>query len=137
MAKCLLNTSALSSENAQYVRNLPFKEIAHVIFQETHTPYELNITFCTDTLSQKFNNTYRKKNKPTDVLSFPLDDSSGEIFINIDAVRRNHESHKHTVSEHILFLFIHGCLHLKGFEHGSRMEDEEDRLMQFARTVDT
>ena len=52
------------------------------------------------------------------------------MFINLERVARDAESFGHTYLEHIAFLFIHGCLHLKGDVHGDAMEREEERLLK-------
>ena len=56
----------------------------------------------------------------SNVLSFPLSKTSGEILI-CEAARK-----PYTVE----FLFIHGALHLKGLKHGATMDREEDRLLK-------
>jgi len=82
------------------------------------TQYTLSLVFIGTKLSHKLNFTYRGKNKPTNVLSFPLDKKNGEIFI----------TPRVTDKKEIGFLFIHGCLHLKGMQHGSTMEEAEAKL---------
>ncbi len=57
------------------------------------------------------------------VLSYPLSPQSGEILIN----KKQAQKDGYTPPE----LFIHGLLHLKGLDHGSRMEREEKRLIKY------
>ncbi len=92
--------------------------------------YELSLVFCGDTLSRKLNKKHRNKDRPTNVLSFPYSKNEGEIFINLSAVKKETEKFQMTEKKLLLFLFIHGMLHLKGFEHGSRMEREENRFLK-------
>lgn len=64
----------------------------------------------------------------SNVLSFPLSKTSGEILICKAAAK----------PYSVEFLFIHGLLHLKGLKHGATMEREEDRLLKrfgFSRYV--
>jgi ssRNA-specific RNase YbeY (16S rRNA maturation enzyme) len=82
--------------------------------------YELSLVFCTDSLSRKLNRIYRSKDKPTNVLAFPLSENSGEIFINTKRLG------KFTALE----LYIHALLHLKGMRHGAKMEHEEKRFLK-------
>lgn len=91
------------------------------------TKYELSVVFVGDARSKTLNKKYRKKNKPTNVLAFPLNKTSGEIVINVPLARRECSRFGTNAGKHILYLFIHGCLHLKGYEHGGTMECEEDR----------
>ena len=81
--------------------------------------YELSLVFCKNALSRKLNRTYRGKDKPTNVLAFPLSKNSGEIFINTSKLEGFSTLH----------LFIHGALHLKGMKHGSRMSEAEQKLL--------
>lgn len=67
-------------------------------------------------------------NKPTDILSFTLDKNAGEIFINIPYSKKKCKKFDRAFSNYIKFLFIHGLMHLKGYEHSSRMEAEEIKI---------
>ena len=80
--------------------------------------YELSIVFCGNMFSQRLNRAYRGKNTPTNVLSFPLSENSGEIFINLSFLK----------GFSVRQLFIHGCLHLEGMTHGAKMEKLEHQI---------
>jgi len=97
--------------------NPKFKKIKDEILGKK---YELSLVFCGNALSRKLNRIYRGKDKPTNVLSFPLSKNSGEIFINLSKIGEFSPAH----------LFIHGCLHLKGMRHGSKMEKVEKQLLK-------
>lgn len=103
--------------------SLPFEDIKnHVLGKK----YELSLVFIGDKLSQKLNRQYREKNKPTNILSFPLSETSGEIFINAKQAQREAKKFDRDFKNFIAFLFIHGLVHLKGFEHSSKMEKQEE-----------
>jgi probable rRNA maturation factor len=87
--------------------------------------YELSLVIVGDALSQKINRTYRSLDKPTDILSFPLSKTSGEIFLNLKQAKLEAKKFDRSYENFIAFLFIHGLMHLKGFDHSSRMESEE------------
>lgn len=87
--------------------------------------YVLSLVFCDDILSKKLNGVYKGKNRPTNILSFPLDKKEGEIFLNIKQARREAKTFGRNTANFIGFLFIHGLVHLKGFTHSSRMEAQE------------
>ncbi len=91
--------------------------------------YELSLAFVTPSVSRRLNRIYRKLDKPTDVLSFPLSPVSGEIVI--DRVTAKKESKKFSMSatKFEKYLFIHGLLHLKGMQHGAKMEKAEKQLL--------
>ena len=82
--------------------------------------YELSLVFCGNALSHKLNKIYRDKDYPTNVLAFPISKTSGEIFINLYKLKGFSVPH----------LFIHGCLHLKGMQHGAKMERVEKQLLE-------
>ena len=96
------------------------------------TSYELSVVFVGDTRMRRVNATYRTKNRPTNVLSFPLSQSTGEILLNIPYIHREASRYKdtHPARHHLDYLFIHGLLHLRGHNHGTAMEHEEQRLMK-------
>jgi rRNA maturation RNase YbeY len=91
--------------------------------------YDLSLAFVGSAVSRKLNRTLRGKDRPTNVLSFPLSDSSGEIFIDLSKAASELEKFGMTHKKFIVYLYIHGLLHLKGMEHGDRMEQTEKRLL--------
>ncbi|KND49965.1 MAG: putative rRNA maturation factor YbeY [Parcubacteria bacterium C7867-003] len=102
--------------------SVPFEKIKTAILGEK---YDLSLVFCGNRKSRELNRTYRDKDYPTNVLSFPLDKKSGEIFINPHVAKREASKFDKNYKNFVGFLFIHGCLHLKGMEHGSTMEKAE------------
>lgn len=90
--------------------------------------YSLSLVFIGESTSKKLNKKYRGKNKPTNILSFPLDKKTGEIFITPAVARREAKSFDRTPSNFIAFLFIHGLMHLNGLTHGDTMEKAEIKL---------
>jgi probable rRNA maturation factor len=92
------------------------------------TPAELSIALVTDPEIHSLNRQYRQKDKPTDVLSFPLADDLcpallGDVVISIDTATRQAHRRGHSLREEIQTLLIHGVLHLLGYDHaGSRRE---------------
>lgn len=80
----------------------------------------MGITFVNDAAIKKLNNKFRKKNKATDVLSFDGDKKSaflGDLVISLDTTGRQALEHKKTLRDEIVFLIIHGFLHLNGYDH--------------------
>ncbi len=92
------------------------------------TRYKLNLIFTTSTNIKKLNTIYRDKECATDILSFPLSDSEGEIYISEKEARAEAVKFDREYENFIAFLFIHGCTHLKGHDHGSIMEGIELEL---------
>jgi len=83
----------------------------------------LNVVFVNDTYIQALNKSYRKKDTPTDVLSFNYrtDDVNskliGEIYISVDTAKRQAKEYKHTLQDELAKLFVHGFLHIHGYDH--------------------
>ena len=90
--------------------------------------YSLSLVFVGNKKSQELNNSYRGKNKPTNILSFPLDKTTGEIFINLSLAKKESPRFDRKPTNFVAFLFIHGLMHLKGMTHSSTMEKAEAKL---------
>ena len=108
--------------------SLPFEKIKNKVLGKK---YELSLVFIGNKLSRKLNNKYRNLDKPTNILSFPLSESDGEIFINLNLVPKEAPKFNKTPTKFIAYLFIHGVIHLKGFEHSSKMEAKENKILDF------
>ncbi len=111
----------------QKAPKVPFVLIANAILPKD---YELSVVLIADKLGKKLNQKYKNRNYPTNVLSFPLSKSSGEIFINIRKAQREAKKFNHSTIKHIKYLFIHGCLHLTGYKHGKSMELLEQKYLK-------
>ncbi len=107
--------------------SLPFEHIKDSILGKK---YELSLVFIGDKLSKRLNSEHRGKNKATNILSFPLTEHDGEIFINQKQSKKDAPKFKKGYNEFIVFLFIHGCLHLRGLEHGKEMEKQEQKYIK-------
>lgn len=105
--------------------NVPFVRIKDAALGKD---YSLSLVFIGETQSAKLNFAYRGKNKPTNVLSFPLDKKTGEIFICMNVAKREAQSFDRKIGNFVAFLFIHGLVHLKGYDHGDTMERAEVKL---------
>lgn len=92
--------------------------------------YELSVVLIGDELMNRLNYEYRNKNYPTNVLAFPIDANIGEIFINVRKAEREALTLSMRKEERVAYLFIHACLHLKGLNHGKKMDEIELRLMK-------
>lgn len=93
---------------------------------------ELSLAFVGDAEIRRLNRTFRKKDKPTDVLSFPLRERAadgkfylGDIIISLPTARRQAAEIGHPLERELEYLAIHGFLHLLGYEHDEGHEEEE------------
>lgn len=90
--------------------------------------YDLSLVFVDPKESQRLNALHRGKDRPANILSFPLTDTSGEIFIDLKTSRGQAPDFDQEFENFIAFLFVHGLYHLKGFDHGAIMERKERAL---------
>lgn len=109
------------------IPTLPFVAVKDAILGKK---YDLSLTFPTLEVSRELHVTWKNKENPVDVLAFPLDEHEGEIIITLAMARKEASKFGHTYLQHVLFLFIHACLHLKGFEHGDIMEKHEQKYLK-------
>jgi len=73
---------------------------------------ELSIAFVDDTTMRALNRKFRRKNKTTDVLTFP-----DEIVISLDQARRQARDERHSLATEVRYLIAHGILHALGYDH--------------------
>jgi len=90
--------------------------------------FDLSLAFIGTKRMRKLNREHRKKDYATDILSFNVDKNVGEIVINPDKSRQKAPLFERTYDNYLKFIFIHGLFHLKGYEHSSRMESEEEKI---------
>ncbi|KKR32177.1 MAG: putative rRNA maturation factor [Parcubacteria group bacterium GW2011_GWF2_39_8b] len=109
----------ITNKTKSTLSRVPFAKIKNVVLGKN---YSLSLVFIGEKKSRELNCKYRGKNKPTNILSFPLNKKSGEIFITPSLAKKEGLS--------VGFLLIHGLLHLKGIEHGSTMERAEIKLQK-------
>ncbi len=107
--------------------NIQYGEIKNLILKKN---YKLSLVFVGTKKAKNLNTQYRNKTYIPDILSFPLDRNTGEIYICLPVVKKKAHSQKMSLKSYVLFLYIHGLLHLKGFSHGVKMDTIENRLMK-------
>ena len=94
---------------------------------------ELSIAIIEDKVMQGLNNDYRDIDAPTDILSFEGDeDSLGELIVDYNQVKRQEAYFSKDSEQELLFIIVHGLLHLLGFED----EGEADRLIMINKGKD-
>jgi probable rRNA maturation factor len=109
------------------IPNVPYLAMKEKILGKK---YDLTIVFCSPQESKERNNTYRGKDYATNILSFPLSDSEGEIYISLSIVRKGAKEFEMSYPKFLHLLLAHGLLHLKGLDHGSTMEELEDTYLK-------
>ena len=99
--------------------------------------YTLSVIYVTPEQIHEINRDYRNIDRPTDVISFALQDDEsnifieeeeaelGDIFINVDAIRAQAKEYGHSIRREACFLFCHGVLHLMGYDHMTPEDEKE------------
>jgi len=107
--------------------SLPFVALKEDILGKN---YNLSIAFVDEKKSKELNKKYRNKNKPTNILSFSLSKKDGELILCPSVIKKEFKKFDRTLPKFIGFLVIHGMLHLKGYQHSSKMEEAEKKYDQ-------
>src|SRR5574344_312648 len=111
------------------------EEIAHNV-----TNREIELIIVNNETIKNINVEYREKNEATDVLSFPFDGEFahrplGTIMISKEFVTEKAKEYNHSNNDEITLLFIHGLLHLLGYDHeidnGEHREKEEELINKY------
>ncbi len=94
--------------------------------------YELSLVLTGSATSRRLNRTMRGKDYATNVLSFPLSKKSGEIFLDLATAKKEYKKFSMSYKKFLTYLLIHGLLHLKGMQHGRKMEEAEKKNLDVA-----
>ena len=105
------------------IPKLPYRRIATDIIGES---YKLSVVFVGTRRAKNLNQTHRQKTYTPNILSFPLAKGRGEIFICPAVVKKEATRKSVSVRSYTGYIYIHGLLHLNGFEHSVTMEKAEE-----------
>lgn len=112
--------------------------------------FEVSITIVDNNRIHEINKEYRSIDRPTDVISFAIEDNDdefeiffdeldddialprllGDIFISLDKAEEQAEEFDHSIEREIGFLTVHGFLHLNGYDHQTEEEEKEMFALQ-------
>lgn len=131
-------TNQLSEENINTIEKL-LNFAAEK--EQIESGSEVSITFVTNDKIQEINREYRGKDRPTDVISFALEEMGegeievsggemprvlGDIIISLAKAEEQAKDYGHSFMRELGFLAVHGFLHLLGYDHET---DEEEKVM--------
>lgn len=118
-----------------------YLELMDVTFKKLNIKCDpiVSVSIVDNRYIHKINKKYRQIDRPTDVISFAFLDSDnsydkllyspgpvvlGDIYISLDKAKEQAEEYGHSLHRELSFLFVHGLLHLLGYDH-MKKEDEE------------
>ncbi|KAA9301851.1 MULTISPECIES: rRNA maturation RNase YbeY [Aerococcus] len=140
-------TQALKPEHAQMVQELLAYASDYLNLGEQT---EMSVTIVDDEEIHEINKTYRGVDRPTDVISFAINDEVadefeilelpegmpyelGDLFISLDRVKAQAEEYGHSFERELGFLTVHGFLHLNGYDHMT--DDDEKEMFALQREI--
>ena len=110
---------------------------------------EVSVSFVDNNEIRRLNRLYRDKDKPTDVLSFPLGENGvydvnnetgavllGDVVISIETAIKQAKMYNHPLEREVGFLTVHSMLHLLGYDHetspleAERMHEKEEMVLE-------
>lgn len=139
-----MNILILNQQDKQISKNMIKRFVKEILKNlACKDDIEISILLTNDDFIKELNKKYLKKDKPTDVLSFPMspligtEDKTilGDVVISIERAEKQAVLQKTSFDKEVARLLIHGVLHLFGYEHekggkmAMEMKKEEERLM--------
>lgn len=99
----------------------------HVLRDNGKSDWTVSVTFVDDPYIQRLNKDYLKRDFPTDVLAFPIDELGnqnrdfetilGDVYISLDRAKEQSSAYKVPFEEEVARLMLHGLFHLLGYSH--------------------
>ena len=131
-------------KNQQKIIKLNQRKIKEIIrkilkYLKVDEETEISVLFTDDKFIRSLNNKYRGIDKPTDVLSFSLQEGTvkppevendkllGDIIISVETAQKQADTLNHSMERELTVLLIHGLLHLIGYDHE---EDKDYKIMR-------
>ncbi|WP_339020406.1 rRNA maturation RNase YbeY [Spiroplasma endosymbiont of Atherix ibis] len=108
------------------------KKILHI-----NKNLSLSVNYINEIKSKEINKQYREKEYVGDVISFPINDEFGiyeqldfkevgDIFITFSEAQNKAKKYNHTIIEEMAWLFVHGLLHILGFDHETNEQEAKE-----------
>ena len=135
----LISNNSKEDLDLDQIEAMAYKTIEEVLRVEDFTnDVEVSLTLVDKDEIHALNRDYRGVDRPTDVLSFPMDDEIfpgeedvdlilGDIVICLDIAKAQAEEYGHSIVRELSYLICHSTLHLLGYDH---MEEDEKAIMR-------
>lgn len=139
MMNLLISNNSKEDLDLDQIEAMAYKTIEEVLRVEDFTnDVEVSLTLVDKDEIHALNRDYRGVDRPTDVLSFPMDDEIfpgeedvdlilGDIVICLDIAKAQAEEYGHSIVRELSYLICHSTLHLLGYDH---MEEDEKAIMR-------
>lgn len=122
-----------TNENLDDKLSLMEKVLLHGLAKLNIDNVEFNVIIVDNAYIHQLNRDYRHIDRETDVITFALEDDKtfnpeervlGDIYISIDKAISQSEEYAHSLERELCFLAVHGLLHLLGYDHMTKEEEE-------------
>lgn len=126
----------INRQNRYEIRTRDFRELLTRLIRH----YDLKdpvvtLAFVNNKAIRDLNRDFLHRDKPTDVLSFPLNEKAadgryylGDIIISVPQAKKQALERRHALHKELILLTLHGFLHLMGYRHHQGMEEEELKI---------
>lgn len=114
--------------------------VARTILKElNHPDKEISILFVDDRQIRDLNNKFLKRNFPTNVISFPMAQGEfseitphllGDVVISVETAMKEAQESGLSLEQEIVFLLIHGILHLTGYDHTRESRQQMEKVQE-------
>jgi len=125
---------SIDKEFKKYIQSIWLRKIVKIVIAAENvgtTRLEMSLVITGDEQIHQLNLKYLEEDRPTDVLSFPMNEYPqklftpgvddvihlGDVIISYSTAVRQAQEHNHSVNQEIIILLIHGILHLFGYDH--------------------
>lgn len=132
-------------QNRQKIREMPLRRVARMILSVSACPdAELSILIVDDAMIQEINRDYLDKDRPTNVISFAMQEGEGkgvqpdllgDVVISAETAARDATDAQTTFESELYFLLLHGILHLLGYDHERGSQTEAKRMEAREREI--
>lgn len=127
---------SLRSEQNEAVIRRVCDEVGRVYGPEE--PWEMSVLLCDNKRIHELNREYRHIDRPTDVLSFALNEGDevngeaesqllGDLVISLERTAEQAKEYGHPFGRELAYLTVHGCLHILGYDHMTEEDKKEMR----------
>lgn len=129
-----LRVTILDKQKRHRLARAPLRSLLEAAARSLDVEGELTLVLCADDRIRRLNRRYRRKDRPTDVLSFPGPGGAegiGDVVISVATAARNARLFARSLPEELQVLALHGFLHCLGYDHerdAGEMEALEARL---------
>ncbi|MCM8816608.1 MAG: rRNA maturation RNase YbeY [Candidatus Omnitrophica bacterium] len=125
---CLINSQKKINIDTSYIQQV-IEKLEYFVPKIFNN---INIVLVSDRKIKLLNNQFLGKNYPTDVLSFNLG-STAEIIISVETAQKQAKLIPHSIEDEIIYLIIHGVLHISGYNDNNpknydRMKSMQDKI---------